>query len=141
MAYGLQTLLAAAVLLLSLQCTTVFAKMMTKEQMRVKQQAAMERLAVQPASATAATSGVKNITFTNPKASGTVVIPVSCMVLALLRGDVGLDRGVESIRVKDLEPWTGLGRDSLCAVACDSAMLNRLLSITEMMSTTGTTDL
>ena len=69
MVQGIQRLLIGALLLLVMQCDQVVGKMMSKDQLRAKQAAAAERFAV-----TSTVGGgpgtVRNITFSNPKASG-----------------------------------------------------------------------
>lgn len=70
MPYPLQNMLAVILLLLCLQCLSSAAKMMSKDEMRAKQSAAAERFAITSNSTTR--GAVKNITFTNPRASGSV---------------------------------------------------------------------
>ena len=50
--------------------------MITKDQLRAKQAVAAERFAMKPAPTNH--TGVKNITFSNPKAAGTTADYVEC---------------------------------------------------------------
>ena len=63
--------LSVALLLRLLVHHGVDAKMLSKAEMRAKQFAAAQRFAVQASSAHGSGAGVKNITFSNPRASGT----------------------------------------------------------------------
>lgn len=62
--------LSAALLLQVLVHGTADARMMSKAEMQAKQSAAAQRFAVQASSARGSGTGVKNITFSNPRASG-----------------------------------------------------------------------
>lgn len=65
----LYPVLSAALLLQVLCFGAAQAKMMSKADMRAKQAAAMERFSIQT-NARASGTGVKNITFSNPRAAG-----------------------------------------------------------------------
>lgn len=69
----LYSVLSVALLLQVLCYGAAEAKMISKADMRVKQAAAMERFNLQTSSRASGT-GVKNITFSNPRASGISVL-------------------------------------------------------------------
>ena len=74
-------LLPAAALLGLLACGNADAKMLSKADMQAKQSAAAERLATMSSNARGSGgTAVKNITFTNPRASGRHVVLLCCNV-------------------------------------------------------------
>ena len=75
----LYSVLSVALLLQVLSLSSAQAKMMSKADMRAKQAAAMDRFNIQTSSrASASGTGVKNITFSNPRASGVFLVLTSC---------------------------------------------------------------
>lgn len=108
MVHSPQKLLLFALCLLSFQCALSQAKMMTKEEMRAKQSAAAQRFAIAPPKNSTG-QHVKNITFTNPRASGMSAIAFRIATLPYNYPEFYVDGTTIPLVDFDIGPsWSGL---------------------------------